>query len=225
MCSKVSMSKKVCFGLLSLGLFLWLGVGAALQAQAAVPKLINYQGKLTDTVGRPVSDGNYNITFKLYTQPTGGTATWTEINSNTPVSNGLFNVNLGSVTAFNLDFSQGYYLGIQIGVDPEMTPRQRLTSVGYALRADVAGTATYALSASRHYIGESYGGGIVFYVYDNGQHGLIAATADQGTNTTWYAGSYTNTMAKATNGVGAGKANTAIIIANQGYGDGTTYAA
>ena len=30
-----------------------------------------------------------------------------------------------------------------------------------------------------HYIGESYGGGIVFYVYDNGQHGLIVATADQ----------------------------------------------
>ncbi len=29
-----------------------------------------------------------------------------------------------------------------------------------------------------HYIGENYGGGIVFYVYDNGQHGLIAATSD-----------------------------------------------
>ena len=29
-----------------------------------------------------------------------------------------------------------------------------------------------------HTIGESYGGGIVFFVYDGGQHGLIAATAD-----------------------------------------------
>jgi hypothetical protein len=75
-----------------------------------------------------------------------------------------------------------------------------------------------------HYIGESYGGGIVFYVYDNGQHGLIAATADQSTGINWYAGTYTNTMAFA-DGVGAGKANTAIIIANHGYGDGTTYAA
>ena len=75
-----------------------------------------------------------------------------------------------------------------------------------------------------HYIGESYGGGIVFYVYDNGQHGLIAATADQSTGIRWYAGTYTYTMAKA-DGVGAGKANTAIIIANQGNGDGATYAA
>jgi hypothetical protein len=35
-----------------------------------------------------------------------------------------------------------------------------------------------------HYIGESYGGGIVFYVYDNGQHGLIAATVDATVNGT-----------------------------------------
>jgi Protein of unknown function (DUF1566) len=75
-----------------------------------------------------------------------------------------------------------------------------------------------------HYIGESYGGGIVFYVYDNGQHGLIAATADQSTSLRWYAGTFTYTMALA-DGIGAGKANTAIIIANQGYGDGATYAA
>ena len=31
-----------------------------------------------------------------------------------------------------------------------------------------------------HYIGESYGGGIVFFVYDGGQHGLIAATNNYG---------------------------------------------
>jgi hypothetical protein len=75
-----------------------------------------------------------------------------------------------------------------------------------------------------HTIGESYGGGIVFYVYDGGHHGLIAATADQSTGMRWYAGTNTNTMAM-TDGVGAGKENTKLIIANQGYGDGTTYAA
>ena len=75
-----------------------------------------------------------------------------------------------------------------------------------------------------HSIGDSYGGGIVFYAYDNGRHGLIAATADQSTGIRWYAGINPNTMAYA-DGVGAGKANTAIIIAYQGYGDGATYAA
>ena len=75
-----------------------------------------------------------------------------------------------------------------------------------------------------HFIGESYGGGIVFYVYDNGQHGLIAATADQSTGIRWYGGSYTNTCARG-DGVGAGLKNTAIIIANQGPVDGSTFAA
>ena len=75
-----------------------------------------------------------------------------------------------------------------------------------------------------HFIGESYGGGIVFYVYDNGQHGLIAATADQSTGIRWYGGTSTNTRARA-DGVGAGLKNTAIIIANQGPVDGNAFAA
>jgi Protein of unknown function (DUF1566) len=75
-----------------------------------------------------------------------------------------------------------------------------------------------------HFIGESYGGGIVFYVYDNGQHGLIASTADQSTGIRWNGGSFTNTRARA-DGVGAGLKNTAIIIANQGPVDGNAFAA
>jgi hypothetical protein len=82
----------------------------------------------------------------------------------------------------------------------------------------------YVINAPSHYVGESYGGGIVFYAYDNGQHGLIAATADQSAEMRWNAGTSANTMALA-DGVGAGKANTAIIIASQGYGDGGKYAA
>jgi hypothetical protein len=37
-----------------------------------------------------------------------------------------------------------------------------------------------------HTIGESYGGGIVFYVTPNGQHGLIAETIDQSQDINWY---------------------------------------
>ena len=75
-----------------------------------------------------------------------------------------------------------------------------------------------------HAIGESFGGGIVFFTYDGGQHGLIAATADQSANVVWWGGSYTNTLAKA-DGLGAGKTNTGLIIASQGNGTVTTYAA
>jgi hypothetical protein len=75
-----------------------------------------------------------------------------------------------------------------------------------------------------HFIGESYGGGIVFYVYDAGQHGLIAATADQSTGIRWYGGTNTNTLARA-DGVGAGFKNTVLIIANQAPIDGNPFAA
>jgi hypothetical protein len=65
-----------------------------------------------------------------------------------------------------------------------------------------------------HYVGESYGGGIVFYVYDGGQHGLIAATTDQNSGIHWYNEifKYTGTTG---DGLNAGDMNTAIIIASQ----------
>jgi hypothetical protein len=99
-------------------------------------------------------------------------------------------------------------------------------TTGQVLTATSATTATWQTPTvpAVHTIGESYGGGIVFYVYDNGQHGLIAATVDQSTSMRWYGGTNTNTRARA-NGVGAGLKNTAIIIANQGPVDGNEFAA
>jgi hypothetical protein len=156
-----------------------------------------------------------------------GTPVYIETQIATSNANGLATIEIGSGTPVmgifsGIDWSTGIYF-IKTETDPNggtsytITGSNQLLSVPYALNAKTANT---------HYIGESYGGGIVFYVYDNGRHGLIAATADQndGVSIRWYAGTYTNTMAFA-DGVGAGKGNTTIIIANQGYGDGETYAA
>jgi hypothetical protein len=100
--------------------------------------------------------------------------------------------------------------------------------VGYteelvSANTDVAAN-TAKVSVTTHAIGESYGGGIVFFVYDGGQHGLIAATSDQSEGIRWYGGSNTITRARA-DGIGAGLKNTAIIIANQGQVDGDAFAA
>jgi len=91
--------------------------------------------------------------------------------------------------------------------------------VGKVLKSDVNGIAFWATegSGNSHYIGESYGGGIVFYVYDGGQHGLIAATTDQSTGIQWYNGTYITTNA-VRDGIGS-KDNTEQIIAIQGSGN------
>jgi Protein of unknown function (DUF1566) len=65
-----------------------------------------------------------------------------------------------------------------------------------------------------HKLGEAYGGGRVFYVYDGGQHGLIAALADQGTGIQWDNGIFKLTGTTG-DGLGAGAMNTAIIVATQ----------
>ena len=71
-----------------------------------------------------------------------------------------------------------------------------------------------------HIVGESYQGGIIFWVDPEGQHGLIAAKADQSTRVHWaYIPlwgflHYFQTHATA-DGIYAGAKNTEIIIATQ----------
>jgi hypothetical protein len=75
-------------------------------------------------------------------------------------------------------------------------------------------------------IGDFAQGGIVFWVDEAGQHGLVCAKEDQSTGIRWYAGTFGNTQAKG-DGPYAGESNTSIIIAAQvAVGDdGGTYAA
>lgn len=66
-------------------------------------------------------------------------------------------------------------------------------------------------------IGQSYQGGIIFWLDATGQHGLIVATTDQSTGIQWYNGTNTRTNA-VRDGIGAGMFNTERIILNQGVG-------
>lgn len=107
-------------------------------ATASAPRLISFQGQLTDSVGARLT-GTYSMTFKIYNVSTGGAALWTEAQSSVSVVNGVFDVELGSVAALTLSFDAQYWLGITVGTDPEMTPRRKLLSSPYALYADTAG--------------------------------------------------------------------------------------
>jgi len=121
-------------------------VGALIMAAslcwADIPRLISYQGMLTDNTGTPINEPR-DLTFTIYDALTNGTALWTETHTAVPIEGGLFNVILGGATTPIPDFvfdSVERFLGIKVGTDPELAPRIQLTSVGYAYRAKVATT-------------------------------------------------------------------------------------
>jgi len=114
---------------------------------AAVPRLINYQGKITDANGQPL-DGSYSITFRLYNAASAGTMRWEEVQTGVSIQKGYFNVLLGSVTNLNLAFDEPYFLEIKVGTEV-MSPRQQITSSGYAIRAEKAESADTVATADK----------------------------------------------------------------------------
>jgi len=67
-------------------------------------------------------------------------------------------------------------------------------------------------------IGESFEGGIVFYIDETRQHGLIAAPTDQSSGTTW---GCSGTVVGTSSSFGTGQANTTAIVTNGCAGPGT----
>jgi hypothetical protein len=98
-------------------------------------------------------------------------------------------------------------------------PNAHNSTAGQILTINASGTATWTTPASSgggtHTVGEAYGGGIVFYVWDGGTHGLIAASANL-TGKYWGADGtlVSSTTYPLRDGIGAGRNNTERIIQN-----------
>ena len=113
---------------------------------AAIPHLIRYQGQAVDSQGVPL-EGPYTLTFRLYDAETAGTKVWEETQANVPLAGGHFSVLLGQVVSLDsMDWSQASWLSVQVGTDPELSPRQRITSVPLAIRAQQAEQLTQAIT-------------------------------------------------------------------------------
>ncbi|MBP9667263.1 S-layer family protein [Candidatus Saccharibacteria bacterium] len=99
-------------------------------AVAGINDHLNFQGRLYNSQGAIVPDGNYNLQFKIYQDGAGtaagnpgGTLKWTEnwLNSGSngiSIRNGYLSVELGSVTAFgsSIDWNQDtLWLSVNIG--------------------------------------------------------------------------------------------------------------
>ncbi|MCP4634238.1 MAG: hypothetical protein GY855_15035 [candidate division Zixibacteria bacterium] len=100
-----------------------------------VPNIINFQGYLTN--GSTPLDGSFELTFKIYDVPTGGTELWTETRT-FDVSDGYYSILLGEATPIDISFSGNAWIGVQITGQSEMTPRYQIASMPYAYVAKYA---------------------------------------------------------------------------------------
>jgi hypothetical protein len=184
---------------------------------------VKTSGTLTaGTVTYPNTHGSAN---QVLSTTGSGTLAWTTLDAGTLSGTTLKSTITGSSLTSVGTITSGVWSGTALAVGKGGTGLTSVGTNGQVLSSN--GTSivwTTPSTGDTHSIGESYGGGIVFYVYDGGKHGLIAASSDQSTGIRWYGGSFTNTRARA-DGVGAGFKNTAIIIANQGAVDGNAFAA
>ncbi len=142
---KTKLKKLVAGSLIAL-VFLCLGFASYSSSNTATAAVginhqINFQGKLVTPTGTNVADGSYSVVFSIYNVASAGSNLWTETQTLT-VTNGIFQVNLGSVTTLpaSIDFNtDNIYLGIKVGADAEMTPRIQFTSVPQAFNSEKLG--------------------------------------------------------------------------------------
>ncbi len=127
-----------------LGTVLWLSFFTIPLTQAAITEELTFYGTLQNSSGVNL-DGTYDMVLRFYNAASGGslldTSTHTTANGNpVTVSNGEFSVRLGSGagnTLDGLDFDNApIYIGLSVEGDPEMTPRELLTSAAYSFNAD-----------------------------------------------------------------------------------------
>jgi hypothetical protein len=100
--------------------FFWMAAmlifGVSSFAQDA-PKLLPFQGRLTDQNGNMVTNGVRLVQFKIYDAPSAGNAVWAGEIHRTTVNGGLVNVLLGTKTSLNgVDFDRTLYLEITVDV-------------------------------------------------------------------------------------------------------------
>lgn len=130
---------------------------SAAKAVQTVPYKVNFQGALSNASGVPLADGQYNMTFRLYTAATGGSQVWSEVRQTTnrvTVADGMFSVQLGDVSALSpsLFTSQPLYFEVELPTpatatceasdcasysEGPMSPRQSLGASPYAVNADL----------------------------------------------------------------------------------------
>jgi hypothetical protein len=150
--------------------------------------------------GNIVSDGGASITTRGVCWFTSDNPTIADFKTSDGIGAGIFTSNISDLFPGKLYHVRAYAINSE--------------GVGYG--PDIAFTTTSSTSLS---IGDTYQGGIIFYLngtYPN-QNGLICAQYDQGISVPWYSQSYVYYGTTST-AIGSGQTNTSSLVSILGNG-------
>ena len=212
---------------ISIALMLFVVYSLLNTVNAQAPDKMSYQAVIRNAGNALIINQEVGMRISILQGTPDGTAVYSEEFTPNPRTNanGLITLSIGTGTpltgVFNsINWTAGPYF-IKSETDPTggtsytIDATSELMSVPYALHSNTANKAVYAESLSSMpplAIGQSYQGGIIFWIDATGQHGLIAPVFDQSSGRPWY-----NTIHRyvgtASDGLYAGEMNTAIEVA------------
>jgi hypothetical protein len=162
---------------------------------AQAPEKLSYQAVIRDAGNTIVSNQAVGMQISVLQTTATGTAVYVETQTPTTNANGLVSIEVGTGSTSDdfsaIDWSAGPYF-IKTETDPTggnsytITGTSELLSVPYALHAKTAESVTSTCGLS---IGDTYAGGIIFFLDGSGCHGLVAKATDE---TGFYKWSSTN---------------------------------
>ncbi len=117
---------KIFFGFFPIGA---VSFAAWAGSSSGAPLLLNYEGHI-DT-----ADSLVAVSFRLYSDPAGGTPVWSEAHE-LALNEGRFSVLLGGIAPLTRETFEGDDRYLEISINGQaMSPRQQIASVVYAIRA------------------------------------------------------------------------------------------
>jgi hypothetical protein len=156
---------------------------ASLWAQS--PQKMSFQAIIRNSSDQLVVNHVVGMRISILLSSPTGTSVYVETQTPTTNENGVASLEIGGGNIVTgsfaaIDWSSDMYF-IKTETDPTggtsytITGTSQLLSVPYVLYSKTAGSTN---ATGGHYIGELYGGGVIFYVDKTGQHGFICSMID-----------------------------------------------